>query len=74
MSLIFGVEPPMMILQFALAQRIKSDAINQLALALQLGMRCGVHVMLLLRCMRYEGYSATVLNEVITTFRQKDAA
>ena len=55
MSLIYGLEPHMMILQFLLAQQTKKDAINQLALALHLvrdQMVDGVHVMTLCRCMR----------------------
>ena len=56
MSLIWGVERPTMILQFELAQQIKANAVNELALALRLLRNeivdDGVHVMILLRCMR----------------------
>ena len=58
--------------EFALAQQIKTDAINRLALALNLVrnemLDDGVHLMILLKCIKYEGYSATVLHEVINYF------
>ena len=61
--------------EFTLAQQIKTDAINQLALALQ-SVRNemvddGVHVMILLRCLRYEGYSVIVQNEVKNFFESE---
>ena len=54
MSLIYGFEPQMMITQLALALQLVRDQM----------VADGVHVMTLCRCMRYEGYSATVENEV----------
>ena len=61
--------------QFELAQQIKTDAVNQLALSLQSLrndiMDDGVHVMILLRCMRYEAYSIIVQNEVQKYFESE---
>ena len=72
MSLIWGVKPRMMILQFKLAQQIKTDAVNLLALGLQLLRNDivddGVHVMILLRCMRY---NIIVQNEVQKYFESE---
>ena len=61
--------------EFVLAQQIKTDAINRLALALQAVRNemidDGVCVMILLRCIRYEGYSMTVHNEVTNFFESE---
>ena len=61
--------------EFVSAQQIKNDAINQLILALQLVrdhiVDDGVHVMILLRCMRHDGYSATIENEVKKYFQSE---
>ena len=61
--------------EFQLAEQIKSNAVNQLALALQLVQNDivddGIHVMILLRCMRYEGYSSIVRNEVQKYFESE---
>ena len=58
--------------EFTLAQQIKTDARNQLAHTLQLVTNeiddNGVHI-ILLRCMRYEGYSATIQKEIETYFK-----
>ena len=61
--------------EFELVQQIKTDAVNQLVLGLQSLrndiMDDGVHVMILLRCMRYEGYSIIVQNEVQKYFESE---
>ena len=64
----------MMNLQFLLAQLIKTDARNQLALALRLEriwLMLEYVIMIILRCMRYGGYSVTVQKEVSKYFESE---
>ena len=60
---------------FISAQKIKNDAIDRLELALNVVRNYmvddGVRVMILLRCMKYEGYSVVVQKVVVSYFQHE---